>query len=250
MIALREKMKWLLWISLPLICAACASLPKSDQKTETPKGKVVYACVFAKDGWKKEDWINVKSPRWDHFGGWVQDNGCIRNECPAGADEKEIQGKRAGETYSSMLYSNKVAGNVTVSATMDFLYRMAPLIVIAPEFGKDNKERNEYREHYEIVLYDEGVNIWHHYYENGKPFWKQTAYSTFPLEKKRKHTLAVNIKKVKGAGVVNGKMLTVTVDGKHEFGYFDDPFPDEFYVGLTGCEGVNRFYDFEIRKER
>ena len=243
---MRKKMKWLQWILLPLIQAACPSLSKSDQKAETPKGAVIYACIFAKDGWKKEDWINVKSPRWDYFGEWVQDHGCIRNECPAGADEKEIESKRAGETYSSMLYKNKVGADVTISATMDFAYRMAPLIVITPEFGKDDKGRNEHREHYEIVLFDRGVNIWHYYYENGKSFYKKAAYSSFPLEKNRKYTLTVSIKKVKREGVVDGKELAVTVDGKHEFGYLDDHFPDEFYVGLTGCEGVNHFYDFEI----
>ena len=245
---MRKKMKWLLWISLPLIYTACASPPKPDQEAETPKGKVVYACVFAKGGWRQEDWINVKSPHWDHFGRWVQEAGCIRNECPAGADEKEMQGRQAGETYSSMLYKDRVGADLSISATMAFSYRMAPLVVITPSFGQDDRGRNEHREHYEIVLFDEGVNIWHHYYENGKPFCKRTAYNKFPLEKNRKYTLAVSIEKIKDAGVMNGKMLTVTVDGQHEFGCLDDHFPDEFYVGLTGCEGINRFYDFEIRK--
>jgi len=170
---MRKKTKWLLWFSLPLIYAACTSVSKPDQKAETHKGKIVYACVFAKDGWKNEDWINVKSPRWDHFGNWVQGNGFIRNECPAGVDEKEMQDQRAGETYSSMLYKNKVDANVTVSATMDFSYCMAPLIVITPEFGQDDQGRNEHRAHYEIVLFDKGVNIWHHYYKNEViPRWK------------------------------------------------------------------------------
>ena len=30
-------------------------------------------------------------------------------------------------------------------------------------------------------------------------------------------------------------------------GVFDDSLPDEFYVGISGIEGVNRFYDFDVR---
>ena len=31
-----------------------------------------YACRFVPDAWDERDWIQVKSPRWDHLGGWVQ----------------------------------------------------------------------------------------------------------------------------------------------------------------------------------
>jgi hypothetical protein len=230
---------------LPVLCAACT--PQATEKKAVP-GKVVYSCTFAEGEWKSEDWLRVKSPRWDYLGGWVQDKGFIRNEIPQDASDQEMLGKRAGETYSSMLYKDKLTTNVTVSATMDFAYRMAPLLVIAPELGKDAKGVNEYREHYEIVLYDEGVNIWHHYYADGKPFWKKVAHNKFALDKNRKYNMTVEIKTVKRQGVTKGKMIVVSVDGEHEFGVLDDPFPDEFYVGITGCEGLNRFYDFEIRK--
>ena len=43
------------------------------------------------------------------------------------------------------------------------------------------------------------------------------------------------------------KTLTVSVAG-HTFGYFEDALPDSFYVGITGCEGLNRFYDFTVRR--
>ena len=46
-----------------------------------------------------------------------------------------------------------------------------------------------------------------------------------------------------------GKMLSVFVAG-HEFGYIDDSLPNKVCVGITGCEGVNRFYDFAVEKEK
>lgn len=46
-----------------------------------------------------------------------------------------------------------------------------------------------------------------------------------------------------------GKELTVRIDG-YEFGYLDDTLPDTYHVGITGCEGVNRFYDFAVVQQK
>ena len=42
-----------------------------------------------------------------------------------------------------------------------------------------------------------------------------------------------------------GKVLTVSVAG-HTFGYTEDTLPDSCHVGITGCEGQNRFYNFSV----
>ena len=44
-----------------------------------------------------------------------------------------------------------------------------------------------------------------------------------------------------------GKELTVTV-GNSTFGYVDPDLPEDYLVGITGEEGVNRFYDFVLRQ--
>ena len=80
--------------------------------------------------------------------------------------------------------------------------------------------------------------IWHHFAKGGKLTYRKAAFATFPLEKETKYTLEVK---------KTGKTLTVSVAG-HTFGYFDDDLPDSSYVGITGCEGVNRFYDFTVRR--
>ena len=43
--------------------------------------------------------------------------------------------------------------------------------------------------------------------------------------------------------------LAVSVAG-HTFGYAEDALPDSCQVGITGCEGLNRFYDFAVRTIR
>lgn len=204
----------------------------------------VLSCSFNKGGWNPSEWVLVKSPRWEHFGEWVQAEDHIRNTVPSGCSDKGLQSKRAAETYTSMVCKRKLAGNtITVRVTMAFTYRMAPLIVLAPELGKDAKGRPEYREHFEIVLFDKGVNVWHHFYRDGKPSWKQAALARFTLKPNTPYELVVR----KG-GNRHGKFLEVSVAG-HTFAYWDDSLPDACYVGITGCEGVNRFYKFSVSEK-
>ena len=209
----------------------------------TAEAEQLYYCSFAKGGWNPDEWILVKSARWDYFGGWIQKDTHIENETPENAKPNELLQKYASETYTSMVLKRKVSGNVTVISTMEFDDRMAPLIVMAPELGKDKLGRSEYREHFEIVFSYRGINVWHHFYIDGKPWWKNAAYFRFTLEPRKKYALTVKIEKTN-----KGKQLSVLIDG-HEMGYMDDSLPDEFYVGITGCEGVNRFYDFSISTE-
>ena len=199
-----------------------------------------FKCSFAKGGWNPDNWILVKSARWDYFGGWVQKSDCIENETPAGATPKELLGKYSHDTYTSMVTKSMFKGNVAISAEMEFTDRMAPLIVIASELGKSAKGIPEYRDHFEIVIFDKGVNVWHHYYKDGKPSWKKAAFSRFPLKPNKRYTLKIVIKKSK-----KGKMMSLFVDGR-EFGYIDDSLPGVFHVGITGCEGLNKFYDFKV----
>ncbi len=200
----------------------------------------LFHCSFAQNAWSPKQWILVKSPRWNYFGGWVQRADCIENQTPAGVPEKDLLGKRAAETYTSMVLDRRFSGNITVQAGMEFTDRMAPLIVIAPVLGRDGKGRPEYREHFEVVIFDRGVNVWHHFFDNGRPSWIKAAYWRFPLEANHRYRLTVRLGRNS-----HGRTLTLRVAG-HELGYSDPSLPREFYVGITGCEGRNRFYDFRV----
>jgi hypothetical protein len=199
---------------------------------------------FARGKWDPNDWMFVKSPRWDHLGSWIQKESYIENHTPSNAHPADLLSTRAGETYTNMVLKKQFAGGITVSSTMEFTDQMAPLIVIASELGKDKKGRVEFREHFEVVIFDKGVNVWHHYFKDGKPSWKKVAYSSFALEPYIKYNV-----KVKIAPTRQGKMLSIVI-GDHEFGYIDDSLPDKYYVGITGCEGINHFYNFTLEKEK
>ncbi len=202
-----------------------------------------FAAVFSSGSWKSDDWLLVKSPRWDYRGTWEQEGDHIRNAVPADASEAEMLGKRAAETYTSMLWKKKISGSkkVLISAEMSFDHRMAPLLVIAPEYGNSADGHPEYRQHWEIVLYDKGINIWHHQYADGKPSWYRAAAlnATFAAKEKVTLTLSINF---------SGKVpqMEVSANG-NTFSYAELNLPQSFYVGLTGCEGVNRFWNFSVK---
>lgn len=195
------------------------------------------AVEFRRGAWNPKHFITVKSPRWAHRGRWVQEADHIRNAVPKDATPKELLGKRAGETYTSMVYREPVKGPFTARITTSFADRMAPLIVLASRLGKSADGGPEYRQHVEIVLYDQGVNVWRHFYKNGRPSWKKLAWMRLDLKPNVKHVLSVRRK---------GALLTVRANDR-EFGVRVEDLPESLYVGLTGCEGVNRFHDFSLK---
>jgi hypothetical protein len=214
-----------------------ASIPDAAHAADAAHAPI-YSCTFAAGGWSRGDWLPVKHPAVPHFGDWVQQEGRIANEVPRDATPSELRGKRAAETYSNMLYKEPVTGNATITSTMAFADKTAPLILLVPELPKIAQGQKEFGEHYEIIIYDQGVNIWRYFANEGKLTFRRAAFATFPLQKDTKYTLEVK---------KSGKTLTVSVAG-HTFGYFDDALPDPFYVGITGCEGLNYFYDFAVRR--
>lgn len=199
-----------------------------------------WYCEFAAGKWNRADWLSVKSPRWSHFGGWIQEDGRIANQVPADATPAEMLDKRAAETYSSMIWNHKICGAATISSRMEFTDRMAPLIVLAAPPAITAEGVPEYREHWEIVLFDEGINVWHHKYSDGKPYWSLTAYLKRRFEPKTVYDLQVQIIP---AGEV--RKLIIKCDGS-EFGFESASLPEMFFAGITGCEGINHFYDFRV----
>ena len=125
---------------------------------------------FEPGAWSSNDWILVKSPRWNYMHGFVQKEDGIENECPAISGE-EVYKKHCYGVYAAMVLKDRVEAGQTVSSVMSFDWRMAPLIVLAEKLGKGETGEPTFGEHWEIVLYDEGLNVWHHSIRDGKPFW-------------------------------------------------------------------------------
>lgn len=195
-----------------------------------------YSCLFAAGAWNPEDWLPVSSPRWSHEGTWLAEPDHIRNQVPADATPAEMQGPRAGETYASMLYREPVECALRVRAEMAFDQCMAPLIVLATEPVLEACGRRVYREHVEVVLFNEGINIWHHRWSAQRgPYWHRAAWARFAVDAHTRYVVEVERE---------GPALAVHC-GMHSVGVRLD-LPERLYAGITGCEGTNRFYAFDL----
>ncbi len=168
----------------------------------------------------------------------------IANKVPAGMSANELLTSK--ETYCSLVCKKKFHGNITVSSKMSFDHRMAPLIVIAPELGKSaDGKYPEFREHFEIVLYDQGINLWHHQYKNGRQVWYKLAYLASKFYPGKVYDLSVSLNHT-----AKGTQMVIRCDGK-EFGCTlpAGSSADGYFAGITGCEGINRFYDFKVTQK-
>ena len=195
--------------------------------------------LFAKGSWNPDDWMVAKSSRWSYAHGFVQESDHLVNPSGAWSDE-ELYRDHVTEVYASMLLKRKLEGKCRIASTMSFDHLMAPLIVIAPEMGTSADGLHpEFRRHHEVVLYNEGINVWHYYWKDGKLSWYLAAYVRAPFEAKRKYELAVTVEAYKDT-----RRMTVECGGR-TFGYSDDALQLSYWAGITGCEGRNRFYDFK-----
>ena len=202
-----------------------------------------FSTTFENGKWDKTLWLNVKSPRLNYVGEMVQHWDYITNKAPNLPDEMIFR-KYNNDVYVALVLNRKFTGNAVISSKMSFDHRMAPLIVIAPELGKSKEGLPEFREHFEVVLFDEGINVWRHLYKDGKPSWYKAAYLKTSYLPKTVYDLQVELRFVK-----QGCQMILKCDGR-EFGYLEMNLPDAYYAGIIACEGRNRFYDFKVTQPK
>ncbi len=202
---------------------------------------VIYETPLAQGTWSMDDWEMVKSPRSDYRGEWVQHPDMIVNKVPDGTDPATFV-TSSTTTFTGMLFKRSFSGDITISMDCKFAYRMAPGILIAAEPLRKNGDRTELAEHFEIILYDNGLNIWFHYFENGTP--KYVKKSSF-LEKgvftaNKFHRLTVKFYTRKG------KRFIDVYGGDKLLSAYTAEITGSFKVGIVGSEGVNSFRNIQI----
>ena len=198
---------------------------------------------FARGKWDPELFQYVKNPRVEMKGEIVPRDDHIANKVPEHLDGEEL--RSCEDAYCALLTKKKFGGKLLViAAKMSFDHTMAPGIIIAPELGKSADGRHpELRGHYEVILWRRGITIWDYRYADGKMSWRKLAYVMGDFKPKTVYDLVVIIDHV------HSSRLIVKCGGM-EFGCAipAELAEQDFFVGPVACEGLNRFYEFRVRK--
>lgn len=233
---------------------ACAAVLAALCSFAAPEGGAACgACApvsvsFARGKWNPADFTVVKTPRLSYIGVFDQLDDAIVNRCPD-VSPKEVFERHNDKVYSAILHKDTFGPGTTVSSTMAFDWRMAPIVVLAETLGESAAGEPEFRAHWEVCLYDRGINLWRHLYEDGRQKWYKAACILLPesawFKPCEKHELKVKLSRNR-RGL---KELSVSCGG-YSFTHVDETLPDTFRAGVIGCEGRNFFYDFRVEPTR
>ena len=182
---------------------------------------------FASGEWKKEWFRYVYSPKFDSTPSFAQERECIVNAGNL---------KENNFDYVSILTEDKFSTGVTIEATCSFENYGAPLIVISDDIYKGQNNEWYYGKHFEIVLYQGGINVWELDLNQGIMKTENLMRFRFPVTAGSLHTMQVKVLDSALDISMEEKSIRIKVDG----------LPKEFRVGLTACEGINRFYTLGI----
>jgi len=142
--------------------------------------------------------------------------------------------------YISLISKEKYGVGTTAKTVCSFDKYGAPLIVLTDDLSTDEEGRERYGLHFEVVVYEDGINVWHivPWPERKERPIKPTliAQSKFKIDDGSKINLSVTVKEKKLLIDVNGFGLTA----EHP------DIPESFHIGITACEGINRFYSFTL----
>ncbi len=148
--------------------------------------------------------------------------------------------------YVSIITKKKYTAGVTFRAKCSFEKFGAPLIVFTDDVSPDEKGTLIYGLHFEAVAWEGGCNVWHVAPTPGAEHPIKSSlisFAGFPIEPNEVSEISVTVKKQNGRPC----RLTVEING-HVFGCENADIPEEFHIGITACEGANKFYEFTIEE--
>ena len=187
---------------------------------------------FSRNEWNKNDFFYAYSPACLDRVEFKQEEDCIISG---------IGKSFLGYEYISIVNRQTQRSGVCLHTECSFERFGAPLIVFSDDIQTNERGERIYGKYFEIVAYEEGINIWKilPYPENQDCPIKPTLLATkkFAVAGNTRIDMKVQIDKDCIKTWVNEEFLEVEVE---------DLPTTEFWVGITACEGINRFYSFTI----
>ena len=159
---------------------------------------------------------------------FVQEENCIVNtkDCI----------RQNGCDFTSIMLKENYGEGTKISFTASFESYGAPLLVIADGLDRDEGGNLRFGNYQEVVLWEKGINVWDFHRVNDKIQIDWLLRSDYPIEPGKIYKLTVELGK---------QRLKVRVEG-HYFELRVPSLPEKAYLGITACEGINRFYDLQI----
>ena len=186
---------------------------------------------FIKNKW--EDKLTYAfTYRFDTYPTFTQDKDCIKN--------KKDTTNQYGYQNISLFFKEKYKAKNLISTTCSFNKYGAPLIVLAEDLIPQKDGKLRYGNYYEIVLYENGINVWRLRYNGKEVTYVKLMGNEFKVQANKKYKLSAYIEKEKNR-------LHVIV-GKHKMQVYLEDCKDEYYYGIDACEGINKFYDISIQE--
>lgn len=180
----------------------------------------------------KDKFIYVSSPASKSKNPFIQQEDCIVNSYNETIQDYD---------YISIITKEKYKDGVAVKVKCSFDKFGAPLIVFTDDYMQLEDGSYQYGLHFEVVAYENGCNVWHIVPGNDfkNPIHVSKVNSIeFPIEDKSLITMEVTVKDCKLYIRVNDKTLIA----EHE------DIPTNMHVGITACEGINRFYELMVEE--
>lgn len=150
---------------------------------------------------------------------------------------KRNPGMSDGFDYTTIMTKEKYGEGTKLCVICSFEKYGAPLITLTDSPQRDENGKLRYGACYEVVLWENGINVWDLYEENSEIKWKRIMAQQFELKPEEKHEILIELKEDKCIRVVQGD---------YDFILRIENLPDEMYFGITGCENINRFYEMSI----
>lgn len=183
---------------------------------------------FSKNLWSTEELLYAYSYRFEETPRFLQLDDCIQNQ----------RNDQATYGYDniSLLTKETYGPGTKITTRCAFEDLGAPLLVITDHISKDSRSVNRYGNYIEVVLWKNGVNVWRMWLEDGIVTWKQLMGVTFSVTEHDIHTLSVTL---------HSDTLEIEADNHQMLLHIQDMYP-AYHVGINACEGINRFYQFEV----
>ena len=182
---------------------------------------------FKKGKWE-DTLVYAYTSRYDVKPQFIQEEECVLN--------RKNEERQYGYDNVTVVTNEKYGAGTLISTECAFEEDGAPLILLTDGLYHDKDGDLRFGDYYEAVLYKGGVNVWQMFMEEGTVKWNKLAGFSFDVTDCEKHLLCVELLE---------KAIRITTEKQEIFLRIED-LPKALNVGITACEGINRFYSFGI----